>query len=83
MIYTALDPIVMILLVVNLLLVGLAWWNFKETRQLIDKAGKSIQDFLDGEAAGKIAAGLMEIKQAEKVREEFLHHTHGTDGKVQ
>ena len=74
--------LVTILLIVNLLLVGLAWWNFKETRRLIRDTSQVISDFLAGEVAMKIAVALEKDRAAEKVRQEFIHHTHGQDGKV-
>ena len=50
------------LIIINLLLVSLAWWNFKETRRLIQKAGKGIAEFLSGEAAMKIVSALEKEK---------------------
>ena len=82
MTHANLDPIVMILLIVNLLLVGLAWWNFKETRRMIQTATQAIQDFLKGESAQKIATALEKENTAARVQEAFLRHTHGEDGKV-
>ncbi len=68
-------PALTILLIFNLLLVGLAWYNLKEIRRLI-------REFLEGEDAKKIAAALAEGKEAEKIRQEFLKHTHDEQGMV-
>ena len=67
--------VVTILLIVNLLLVGLAWFNLKEIR-------KSLTSFLQGEQAERIATALEKDRLAEAVRTEFLGHTHGEDGRV-
>jgi hypothetical protein len=67
--------IITLLLMVNLLLVGLAWYNLKEIR-------KSIKTFLQGEQAERIAAALEKDQVAEAVRVEYLGHTHGADGRV-
>ena len=71
------------LILVNLLLVSLAWWNFKETRRLIQNATDVIQAFLKGEAATKLLIAIEKVRIAEEVRKEFLGHKHGADGKVQ
>jgi hypothetical protein len=67
--------VVTVLLILNLLLVSLAWYNLKEIRRSINK-------FLSGESADKIAIALERDKLAGEVRREFMEHKHGPDGKV-
>ena len=68
--------IVTLLLIFNLLLVGLAWYNLKEIR-------KSLANFLQSDQAERIALALEKDRLAETVRAEFLGHRHGVDGRVE
>jgi len=70
-------------IIITLLFVGLAWWNFKETRRMIGSATEGFNNFLNSEAAKNIAVGMEKIRLAGEVRAEFLKHTHNREGKVE